>query len=93
MHDSLDIARHDLEQHVKGAHKLWDDDLSRILKAHEMMLQDQDFIRKVEIRIARELKNVHWQSARKWTSLWPDSKRRAIHTCRLERRTSGIWDT
>ena len=60
MHDSLDIARHNLEQHVKEAHKLWDDDLSRILKAHEMMLQDQDFIRKVEIRIARELKNVHW---------------------------------
>lgn len=60
LHDSLDIARHNLEQHVKEAHKLWDDDLSRILKAHEMMLQDQDFIRKVEIRIARELKNVHW---------------------------------
>jgi len=60
LHDSMDIARHDLEQHVKEAHKLWDDDLSRILKAHEMMLQDRDFIRKVEIRIARELKNVHW---------------------------------
>lgn len=58
--EALEHAKNQVGSHVKTAHHILDEDLTRILKAHEMMLEDEDFIHNVERRIVEEKKNLLW---------------------------------
>lgn len=60
LYNTLKIARRQLRFHIKATHNILDEDLTRILKFHEIMLNDQDFLGNVERRIADERKNIGW---------------------------------
>jgi phosphotransferase system enzyme I (PtsI) len=57
---ALNVVRKNVKTHIKEAHSEMDEELGQILKAHEMMLYDQDVLERVEKRIEEELKNVRW---------------------------------
>jgi phosphoenolpyruvate-protein phosphotransferase (PTS system enzyme I) len=59
-HHALHDVKANLHNHITSAHGDLSDDLNQVLKAHEMMLYDQDILQKIENRIARELKNAEW---------------------------------
>ena len=52
-HHALNIARRNLKRHIKSAHGLLDDELNQVLKAHEMMLHDQEIFERMENNIFR----------------------------------------
>lgn len=65
----VEDAKAQVGSHVKTAHHILDEDLTRILKAHEMMLEDEDFIQNVERRIVEEKKNLPWAIEEEVTAL------------------------
>jgi phosphotransferase system enzyme I (PtsI) len=59
-HHALHDVKTNIHNHITSAHGDLDDYLDQVLKAHEMMLHDQDILQKIENRITRELKNAEW---------------------------------
>ena len=59
-HHALRDVKTNLHKHITSAHGDLDDDLDQVLKAHEMMLHDQEILQKIENRITGELKNAEW---------------------------------
>ena len=59
-HAALRDVRRNLAHHIRTAHGSATDEFAQILRAHEMMLDDQVVIGRVERRIAGNRKNAEW---------------------------------
>ncbi len=57
---ALEEVRKNVKQHIKDIHNQISEDLNQILRAHEMMLYDEEILKKIEKRIEEEHKDAGW---------------------------------
>ena len=58
--EALEEVRNSVKQHIADIHNQMNEELNQILRAHEMMLYDEDILQKIEVRIEKEHKNAAW---------------------------------
>ena len=90
LHIAFDIARRDLKLHIKSAHGLEDGELNQVLKAHEMMLNDQEVLGSIERRIEHRLINAEWAVSEELETLIIRFEK--VHDPYLQARSEDIKD-
>ncbi|MCF7948832.1 MAG: phosphoenolpyruvate--protein phosphotransferase [Spirochaetia bacterium] len=58
--EALQEVRNNVKQHISDIHNQMNEELNQIIRAHEMMLYDEDILQKIEARIENEHKDAAW---------------------------------
>ena len=87
---ALHMVRQDLRYHISSAHGLPNDELHQVLKAHQMMVRDQEVVGRMEDRISSELKNADWAVSEEITRIITPLQ--AMRDAYLQARVEDIRD-